>query len=552
MTQEMKTLAELLLSAGAIKQDELDFALQEQVITGEKLSEVLERNGFVSQRALAQQLATLLKLPYIDLAHYIPEPEALKKFNFNLCKGSQFIPLKCDERTLTIATSNENIDGLRALVYKYCQLHLDIHLAEKGVIQKLLHNHYFYLNNPVEKILQDEIDHLIADKESVRTLDTLLTNILRFAVKKRATDIHIRPMEKSISVAFRVDGVMRSAFALPKELSRLTSTIKMRASMDIAEQRLPQDGSFEVVVNGLSYDIRVSTLGCPYGENLVARILPREVELRSLSQLGFLPEHLGLIESMFNKPSGIILLTGPTGSGKTTTLHAGLSSLDMLKKNIVTVEDPIEYRLPLARQTQVNEKAGYGFADAIRHFLRHDPDVILVGEIRDNETAHTAVTAAETGHLVLSTLHTNDVMGVIPRLRSLDISNHMIADSLVGVVSQRLVRKNCRHCSEEVQSTAEEMQYLGLDKPVVLTKGAGCEACGHTGFLGRVPVYEIMSVDKSLCHLIELNKPVSELYAHAKAGNYVSMHSVATSLVLNGTTTVDELQNLVAKEVEYN
>ncbi|MEO5333476.1 MAG: GspE/PulE family protein, partial [Magnetococcus sp. YQC-5] len=371
--------------------------------------------------------------------------------------------------------------------------------------------------------------------------DSFIMHLLQLAVKARASDIHIRPMDQSISVAFRVDGVMRAQFALPLTFKRLISTVKMKSSMDIAEQRLPQDGSFSEVILNNPYDFRVSSTVCPFGENLVLRLLPAKGDLMGMEQLGVFPEDIDLLTQIFNEPFGIVLLTGPTGSGKTTTLYAAVRRLNLTEKNILTVENPIEYRIPLIRQTQINIKAGYTFANAIRFFLRHDPDVILVGEIRDQETAQTAVSASETGHLVLSTLHTNTAFGAIPRLRSLGIPNFMLADSLVGVVSQRLVRKICPGCKEEYRPDAEELAYLQDPEITTLWRGRGCEDCHNSGYMGRTLIYEILRSNRELAGMIGRDVDVDTMEEAAIKTGYRNIFHTAVRKVKQGHTTVKEI-----------
>jgi general secretion pathway protein E/type IV pilus assembly protein PilB len=273
---------------------------------------------------------------------------------------------------------------------------------------------------------------------------------------------------------------------------------------------------------------------------MVLRVLPMETTVMGMAQLGFFSEHIAVVQKMFNEPFGIILLTGPTGSGKSTTLYAGIRRLNLLEKNVVTVEDPIEYDLPLIRQTQVNEKAGYTFANAIRYFLRHDPDVMLVGEIRDKDTAATAVTASTTGHLVLSTLHSNSAIGAIPRLRDLGIRPFLIADSLIGVVSQRLVRKICANCKTAYVPTEQEKVYLGVDTINELYKGQGCEVCGGSGYFGRTLVYELLTVDQHMSQLIDQDVETSELKKRASDNGFVDIFDVTVRKVMEGITTTEE------------
>lgn len=550
MEQEKKMLiGEILLERGLVRPREVDFCLHEQKITGEKFGALLQRSGFVTQYDVANCLAVQMGLEFVDLDDVVPSDDALKLFTLGLCRKHDILPISVNEDGLFVATCNHDLETVKKLVQSHTGKQVQVKFSVTGKLHQMLYHYYFFLENPVEKLIQNEITNIIADRDGVRTLDALLKNILRLAVKLRATDVHVRPMEKVINIAFRIDGIMHSMFSLGMEFTRLISTIKLGASMDIADARLPQDGGFEIGINEEIYDVRVSTIICPAGENVVMRLLRRNHEVLRLSQLGFMEEHIELLDKVFQKPSGIILLTGPTGSGKSTTLHAGLRGVHLLEKNVLTVEDPIEYRLPLVRQTEVNEKAGYSFSSAIRHFLRHDPDVILLGEIRDRETAEIAITAAETGHLVLSTLHTNSALGVVPRLRSLGIQNHMIADALVCALSQRLVRKVCPDCHEAYPASEEEQQFLGVSEPVQLSRGTGCSSCNQTGYRGREPIYEIVVVTKNFVEGIETDITMTQLNEIAyKSDDYVSMYEVGRAKVLAGITTVDEIRHFTSRD----
>jgi general secretion pathway protein E/type IV pilus assembly protein PilB len=340
---------------------------------------------------------------------------------------------------------------------------------------------------------------------------------------------------------------MVTVLAAPANLLRVISALKMKAEIDIAEQRLPQDGRFSEQILSNDYDFRVSTIVTEYGENVVIRILPLATSVMGLSQLGFYDEDVKTAEEIFREPSGIVLLTGPTGSGKSTTLFAGIRCLDLMKQNVVTVENPIEYRIPLLRQTQVNEKAGYTFSNAIRYFLRHDPDVILVGEIRDHETAETAVSASTTGHLVLSTLHTNSAIGSISRLKDLGVNSFLIADSLLGIVSQRLIRKICPHCKESYIPDDEEKKYLKDPDIDILYRGKSCESCAGTGYLGRTLVYEILKVDQDMAMLIDNNKPLDVITNYAREQGFISIFNICIRKVKEGITTVEECKRVLGK-----
>ena len=538
--KERKPLGELLKEKDLIRNEHIKFALQEQKITKERLGEVLERLGFVTQYDVVTTLAEQEGIPYIDVDEVLSKEDVLKLFNKNLCLNNTFLPIRVLDRSMEVASATVLDDRLGQLISRQTGLKPKFYLSERRKIINAINKFYYFMENPVEKLIETEVNLLSQDVEMARGMDNLVKYILQLAVKMRATDIHIRPMERSVNVAFRVDGVLTSVLSLPMPLKRIISSIKMRAEMDIAEQRLPQDGRFSATILNNNFDFRVSTVVSPYGENIVLRILPMESAIMGMGQLGFFEEDIQKVANMFNEPFGIILLTGPTGSGKSTTLYAGIRSLDLLEKNVLTVEDPIEYSLPLLRQTQVNEKAGYNFANAIRYFLRHDPDVILVGEIRDSETAATAITASTTGHLVLSTLHTNNAVGAIPRLRDLGIRPFLIADSLIGVVSQRLIRRICSACKEEYEPSEREREYLKDPSIKTLYRGKGCEICNGSGYFGRTLVYELLPIDKELSLLINREVELDQITERAKEKGFVDIFDITVAKVKQGITTVED------------
>jgi len=543
--QKRKPLGELLKDKGIIKDGHIEYALQEQKVTKERLGEVLQRLGFVTEYEIATTTAEQEQLPYLELTDALPEEEALRLFNKNLCLNNQFLPIMRQDQILRVATVSTDTTRLRQIITRQTGLQPIFHVADRTKLVNAIHNYYYFLEHPVETLIETEVRVLSGDTEGVRPVDKLLEHIFHLAVKFRASDIHIRPMERSVNVTLRVDGVMRSMFFLPSQLKRVISSVKMKAGMDIAEQRLPQDGSFTETILNNEYYFRASTTVCPFGENLVLRVLPLQGAFMGMNQLGFLDEDVRTVKSMFNEPYGIVLLTGPTGSGKTSTLYAALLTMDMLGKNIMTVENPIEYRFPLLRQTQVNTKAGYTFANAIRFFLRHDPDVMLVGEIRDDETAKTAFSASETGHLVLSTLHTNSAFGAIPRLLTLGVPEFVLADSLVGVVSQRLVRRICPSCKEAYEPSKAERDYLDLPDLETLYRGPGCQVCGQTGYVGRTLIYEILSFDKELASLLREQSSQLQLEQVAFNHGFKNMFAVARIKVTKGITSVAEVQRVL-------
>ncbi len=535
-----KPLGVLLKEKGLITEASIRFALQEQKITKEKIGEILERLCFVTGNDVVMALAEQNGLPYLDIDSVLPEKNILKLFNKNFCLNNIFLPIRKIDKSLEVVAYNLYDEKLEQIISRQTGLVPKFYISERKKIINSINKLYYFLEHPVEKLIEKEVNILSNDIEMARGIDNLVKHIIHLAIKMRASDIHIRPTAKSTNISFRIDGVISSVLSLPVSLSRIVTSLKMKAEMDIAEQRLPQDGRFSATILNNAYDFRVSTIVSPQGENMVLRVLPRDTAIMGMSQLGFFDEHIQAVEKMFNEPFGIILLTGPTGSGKSTTLYAGIRRLNLMEKNVITVEEPIEYDIPLLRQTQVNEKAGYTFASAIRYFLRHDPDVILLGEIRDAETASTAITASTTGHLVLSTMHTNSAVGAIPRLRDLGIKPYLIADSLIGVVSQRLVRKICNACKESYTPSEWEKTYLKDSSIRELYKGRGCDVCNGTGYFGRTLVYELLNVDRDMSLLIEKEADLSLISEKAKDAGFVDIFDITVDKVKQGIATSEE------------
>ena len=538
---KIKPMGAILQERGLVGPDHITLVLQDQRVTKEKMGEILVRLGLVSPFDIASIVADQTGYAYVDVDDITPETDALRLFNLNICEKNHFLPIKRKGQNIVIVTANDDLAGLMALVSRTTGLSPEVKIGEKGKIGNAIQYYYYFLDNPVEKQLEHQIRLLTGDQDGVRSMDPFINCLFQLAVKKRASDIHIRPMDRAISIAFRVDGVIQAQLSVPTFFKRLITILKMRADMDIAEQRLPQDGVFSENILNNRYDMRVSTTICPYGENVVMRVLSTKGDFMGLSQLGIFPEDVEMISQIFNAPHGIVLLTGPTGSGKTTTLYAAVRAMNLIEKNVLTVENPIEYRVPLIRQTQINIKAGYTFASAIRTFLRHDPDVILVGEIRDHETAETAVSASETGHLVLSTLHTNTAIGAIPRLRSLGIAPFMLSDAMVGVVSQRLVRRICSECKEEYRSTDEETRYLKDKSIKTLYRGRGCDACNGSGVHGRSLVYEVLRGSYELSKQIGRDASVDVLIETAKKDGYRDITENARAKVRRGDISIKEM-----------
>lgn len=537
-------IGDLLKEKGYISDTQIRYALQVQRVTKEKLGKVLTRIGLVSEYALAKAVADQLSLELVDMDKVIPDLSLLPRFNRNTCLTQRIFPIRMEGNRLVTATSDLPDQRLEQSVLRSTGMRPAFVMAEDSKLVSAVYNYFYFLDNPVEKLMERESDILASDATLTVSPDNFLTLLLLLAVKRRASDIHIRPMDQGVSVAFRVDGVLVNEIHLRPQLRRVITAIKLQAGMDISEQRLPQDGRWSVTLLERKYDIRASSIVTPFGENMVLRLLPQERASLSLDVLGFLQEDVDRMNQIFDEPFGIVLLTGPTGSGKTTTLVAGLTSLDLLGKNVLTVENPIEYLVPLARQTQVNLPAGYDFAEAMPSFLRHDPDVILIGEIRDAKTATTALNAASTGHMVLSTLHTNTALGAIPRLRGLGLDNLSLADTVNALVSQRLLRTVCPQCLEEYAPTQEEKDYLRAE-PQTLVRGKGCDFCNNTGYFGRTLTYEIIIFTKDFRLALEKNASASELLEIARKEKFRDMFEIAAHKVMQHQTTVAEVQRVL-------
>ena len=543
MPEDVK-IGDLLMDRGLIQNKHMEYALQVQSVTREKLGRILIRLGIVSEYDMVRAVAQQLQIPCVDLTRWKPDEQWLRRFNRNFCLQNRVLPLGVYKNSLVVATSEVPQPELEHKVQRLGGKPVKFALTEEHQLINFIYNHFFFMDRPVEDMLRMEAEALSADAGNTISPDNFLHYLLLWAIKSQATDVHIRSMEQGISLAFRVDGVLHDKIFLPSQLQRIIIAIKLQAGMDISEQRLPQDGRWTARLLERSYDIRVSTLVTPYGENIVMRMLALGRMQFSLSGLGFLDKDLPLLRQAFQEPYGMILLTGPTGSGKSTTLVAGLSTIDLLDKNAITIENPVEHVIPLARQTQVNEAAGYDFSTAVRNFLRHDPDIILIGEMRDEITAKTAMTAAITGHLVLSTLHSNTALGSIPRMLGLGIDHLTISETLIAVVSQRLIRTICSHCCQEYVLSSEERTYLNRDIKSGYT-GQGCEQCDNSGYKGRTAIYEILPVSSELRQLIDTGASKEALEKSARDHGFRNIFDVAVDKVEAGYTNVAEVKRVL-------
>ncbi len=546
MNEKKKRLGDLLIEKGYITQRELNIALSVQKITGTKLGETLVELGFITSRVIGEVLAEQFGMEFLDLNLYPPQEEALKLIPRRVAEEYKIIPVFVEDNTLVLGVTDPlDVRGMD-VARRLTGMMIKPKVVDLRSFEDTVEKTYYFIENPIDKeivgILEDFRRTESADASRVSRLFDLL---LQESIRRRATDIHITPFEKVIMVFFRIDGVLHYAYSLPKNIQNtLTSRVKILGGMDIAEQRLPQDGAFSFEFLGKAHDMRVSTVPTLYGENIVIRILSKNPSLMELDRLGYWPHQVQLLRRIFQKPHGIVVVTGPTGSGKTTTLYAALREIDLVQRNVLTVEDPVEYRFPFVKQTQVNERAGYTFALAGRHFMRQDPDVILIGEIRDEETASIALRASITGHLVLATLHTNDAVSTIPRLVDFNVDRFLLGYALAAALSQRLVRRICEYCKREYEVTPEEVDEFGIEPGTVLWRGEGCPSCNYTGYIGRTVISEIMVVDEDIAHMISEGESLLKIRKAAMEKGMVPMREDGIKKALEGITTLEEVRRV--------
>lgn len=558
-----KRLGDMLVKAQKISAEQLSAALEVQQSTGERLGEVLVEKGFLSQEEIISVLEAQLGIPRIDLKRFMIDQKSVKLVPENLARKYELIAVQNDGVFLTVAMSDPlnyfALDDVKMAsgmeVKPVIATHDDIsasieryyggRAAERAVED--FKKEYRILENEAEKINESDIN----SAPVVR----LVNSIIEQAVRIGASDIHIEPFEKEIRVRYRVDGVLQEIMKMNKlTLPAIVTRVKILSQMNIAEKRLPQDGRIETQVDGKDIDLRISTLPTIYSEKVVMRILNKSSFLYSKGDLGLNAEDIKKYNSMLSNPYGIILVTGPTGSGKSTTLYSMLRELNSSEKNIITVEDPVEYTIPGINQVQVNVKAGLTFANGLRSILRQDPNIIMVGEIRDAETAEIAVRSSLTGHLVLSTLHTNDAPGAVTRLMDMGIEPFLLSSSLAGVIAQRLVRKICSNCKEEYKASEWEKRLLmhsyNMEKELVLKKGKGCQYCGGSGYKGRTAIFEMMPIGKKHRLLIDKRASTDELRDFAvKEEKMTTLRENAVKLVLDGVTSIEEMVRVTYEQI---
>lgn len=542
-------LGDLLILKGLISEKQLSLAMKQQKVTGDLLGDTFVKLGFVSSNEIVQALAEQEGLEFVDLKDYPISEEALKLIPKDTAVSAEFIPLDIDEGRLCIGIVNpSNIHAVDA-VTRLTQKQPKVYMVDRDIFHEVLEKAFFFLENPIQQRIDDTIKEIRATGAATGTALSSLTDLIIIdGIKKKASDIHINSTAEIVHVFYRIDGVLQHGHCIPMAAQKgIISRIKILSQIDIAEQRLPQDGSFTFTFLNKTYDIRVSTIPTIYGENVVMRVLAGSGRLLRIENLGFDDANTKKMKRLFSKPHGIILITGPTGSGKTTTLYSALREIDVIERNVLTVENPVEYKISLIKQTQVNEKTGYGFALAVRNFMRQDPDVILLGEIRDEETAKIAIRASITGHLVLSTLHANDAITAIPRLIDLGIDRFQISSCLLAVISQRLARRICKYCKTKYELDNDAILNLKADGNPLSSafKGTGCPKCRGTGYAGRTVIGEILVVDDEIRELIYANASTNTMKSAAMKKGMRSLMEEAIRKVSEGITTVEEVTRVI-------
>lgn len=549
---------ELLIHQGLISEDELKIALVEQRKSGRKLGEILEYMGFLSQDSLRDTVGQSVGFHTISLVGILPDPQALSFIQEPFARANKVMPVVYDAESqlLKVALTNPEdiitIDRLRRHI-QHREVRLEFFVASEKEILEVI-DHYYGYELSIDGILKEletgeiNVMALTQSDEYSHPVVRLANSLLTDAVKQNASDIHFEPEEFFIRLRYRIDGVLKQIRLLHRSFwPALLVRLKIIAEMNISETRLPQDGRINLTVAGRRIDFRASAQPTLHGENIVLRILDREKGIVPLKQLGLQPDVLQEIQYMMAKPIGIFLVTGPTGSGKTTTLYSILNQLNEVGINIMTLEDPVEYPMAMIRQTNINDDIGLTFSTGIRSLMRQDPDVILVGEIRDEDTATMAIRAAMTGHQVYATLHANSVFGAIPRLLDIGVEKSILSGNIIGILAQRLVRKLCTHCKTPYDASDFEKQLMGYDvnQPLKLHKATGCQRCANTGYKGRVSVVEVLRFDTELDEMVLQGISGKPFVERAYAKGFQSMASMGFRLVFDGTTSLEELARVI-------
>jgi type IV pilus assembly protein PilB len=553
MKQGRKRLGDLLIEEGLITPEQLQTVLEEKA-PNQKIGDALLQRGYITDQQLAEVLEVQLGIPHVNLFHYPFDTNLFSLISKETAKRNLIIPLKREGNKLYVAM----VDPMDFIVIDDLRLstgfQIETVIATKdGILRSI--NKYYNVDQDFEELFDDiggnergrDEDVTDLDSPIVRLVNQLLTN----AVIQKASDIHIDPQETKVVVRYRVDGVLRVERILPRHMQNvLTARVKIMSNLDITEHRIPQDGRIKINLEFHPIDLRVSTLPTVYGEKIVMRILDMGAALNDLSKIGFNALNLKRFSELIEQPTGIVLITGPTGSGKSSTLYAALNKLNSEQVNIITIEDPVEYQLEGINQIQVNTNVGMTFAAGLRSILRQDPNIIMVGEIRDKETAEIAVRASLTGHLVLSTIHTNDSLGTVTRLIDMGVEPFLIASSLSGIVAQRLVRKVCRDCGELQEASKREVEIFArrgikIDK---VNRGKGCPSCNMTGYKGRIALHEVLVINDDMRRAVMNDDSIQNLKELAIKNKTIFLIDDGLLKVKQGLTTTEEILRVAILE----
>lgn len=546
-------LGDILINSGKISQKQLKEALEKQKeVKTKRLGEILIDYSYLKEEDILAALEEQLKIPSIDIGNYAINTKAIYLVSESIARKYNLIPIDVENNELTVAMSDPlnifAIDDIRLIT----NMNIKIVLSTKSVIERAINK--FYTKEGTRKVIEEFEESFITtsigdlDEEELSDVNSapvvkLVNSIISQAIIMKSSDIHIEPFEHNIRVRIRIDGDLQEIMNFSKRSHMaIVTRIKIMGRMDIAERRIPQDGRIETEIDGRDIDMRISSLPTVYGEKIVIRLLDRDGFNFNKEDLGFSDYDLRIFNKIIKQPYGIVLVTGPTGSGKSTTLYAVLKDINKEEKNIITVEDPVEYKLHGINQVQVNNKAGLTFANGLRSILRQDPDIIMVGEIRDSETAEIAVRASITGHLVLSTLHTNDTSSTVARLIDMGIEPYMVSTSVVGIVSQRLVKRLCNSCKVPYRPDDKERRLLGLngDENIDLYKPVGCNKC-IKGYRGRIPVHEVMYIDQNIRRLIDIRATTNEIENEAIKAGMTTLMKSAVLIAKSGITSIEEV-----------
>lgn len=551
-------MIDMLLAKKLISQEQIDRAKEDMKKTGFSMEKTLSKLGYITEDKMAHAVAESMNVMCIDLKNYLIDPDVLQNVPEELARKHKVMPLFKVGDCLTLAMANpRDIMAIDEIRMKSKVPVIEPVLSVESDIRSAIDQYYGApggLDEVIKTIDAARLAAMTPDEQGAKALTKaaeeapvvrLVNLILMQAIKDKASDIHIEPEENLVRVRFRVDGILHEIATPPKELQNIISSrIKILSKLDIAESRKPQDGKINLKMENKALDLRVSTFPTIHGENIVMRILDKSSVMIGLEKLGFSEKDFKVFSKLIRSAYGIMLVTGPTGSGKTTTLYSALSTINSLELNIITVEDPVEYEIPLIRQTQVNVKAGLTFAAGLRSILRQDPDVVMVGEIRDKETAEIAVQASLTGHLVFSTLHTNDAPSSITRLIDMGVEPFLISSSVLAILAQRLVRVLCPKCKEAYTPAADVMKQLGLKESAKLYKPKGCDSCKGSGYGGRTGIHELMPISEEIKRMIIAKASAAEIKKQALKEGMTTLRGDGMEKVMQGVTTVEEIMRV--------